>query len=74
MKPRVMVELGTYVGYSAVRWASSLPEGGRLWSIDPEPAAQESAALILRHAGLEERVSWSNLTLPLTLPLPLPLI
>ena len=62
-----MVELGTYVGYSAVRWASLLPEGGRLWSIDPEPAAQESAALVLKHAGLEERVSWSNLTLTLTL-------
>lgn len=60
VQPKVMVELGTYVGYSAVRWASQLPEGGRLWSIDPEPAAQESAALVLKQAGLEDRVSLLN--------------
>ena len=60
VQPQVMLELGTYVGYSAVRWASLLPEGGRLWSIDPEPAAQESAGLLLKKAGLSERVRLVN--------------
>jgi len=60
VRPRVMLELGTYVGYSAVRWASQLPDGGRLWSIDPEPAALESAGLLLKKAGLAERVTLVN--------------
>ena len=57
VRPSVMVEFGTYVGYSTVRWAAQLPEGGRLFSIDPEPAAQESAALLLKRAGLADRVT-----------------
>ena len=56
-KAQVVVEFGTYVGYSTVRWASLLPEGGRLYSVDMEPASQESAGLLLRRAGLEDRVT-----------------
>ena len=56
-KPTVVVEFGTYVGYSAVRWASQLPPGGRLWSIDPDPASQAAAGKLLTKAGLRERVT-----------------
>lgn len=56
-RPKVIVELGTYVGYSTVRWASQLEEGARLYSIDEEPAAIESAGLLLRRAGLSDRVT-----------------
>ena len=58
--PEVMVELGTYVGYSTVRWAAQLPAGARLYSIDPERAAQESASKLLAKAGLADRVTLLN--------------
>ena len=56
-KPTVVVEFGTYVGYSAVRWASQLPPGGRLWSVDPDPASQAAAGKLLTKAGLRARVT-----------------
>ena len=56
-QPAVVVELGTYVGYSTVRWAAQLKDGARLWSIDPEPASQASASRLLRKAGLADRVT-----------------
>ena len=49
-QPLTMLELGTYIGYSTVRWAAQLPPGARLWSIDEDPAAIESADLLLRRA------------------------
>ena len=59
---RVVVELGTYVGYSTVRWAAQLDPavGARLYSIDPERAAQESASILLAKAGLTDRVTLMN--------------
>jgi catechol O-methyltransferase len=56
-QPSVVVELGTYVGYSAVRFAAQLQAGAHLWSIDPDPRTQENASKLLEKAGLRESVT-----------------
>eukprot|EP00397_Hematodinium_sp_SG-2012_P036248 GEMP01039113.1.p1 GENE.GEMP01039113.1~~GEMP01039113.1.p1 ORF type:complete len:248 (+),score=37.45 GEMP01039113.1:59-745(+) len=50
------VEMGTYLGYSAVRIARFLPEGARLITVDPSALAFSVATVILEHAGLRDRV------------------
>lgn len=50
------LELGTYVGYSAVRIARLLPPGGRLYSVDPDGDWQGIAAEIVELAGVRDRV------------------
>lgn len=54
--PRLAVEIGTYFGYSAVHIARGLPEGGRLISLELDPALAELARVNLARAGLADRV------------------
>ncbi|KAI8621469.1 S-adenosyl-L-methionine-dependent methyltransferase [Chytriomyces sp. MP71] len=51
-KPKLMVEIGAFVGYSAVRFASLLPEGARYVSFEVDPAAAQTAAEMVEFAGL----------------------
>lgn len=51
-----VLELGAFVGYSAVLMARALPPGGRLVSVEYDPVAAEVAADMVAHAGLAERV------------------
>lgn len=44
------------IGYSAVRIASQLPPGGKLYSIDPNETHVRIARSIIQHAGLSDRV------------------
>jgi catechol O-methyltransferase len=55
-KARRALELGAYVGYSALRIAHKLPPGGRLYSVEFNPANAEIARRILAHAGAHDRV------------------
>lgn len=48
---KLALELGTYVGYSALRVARLLPPGARLVCIDPLEVPQRVALPILEHAG-----------------------
>ena len=50
------MELGGYIGYSAVRIASQIPPGGKLYSIDPNETHVRIARSIIQHAGLSDRV------------------
>lgn len=50
---RKVVEIGTLAGYSAIHLARALPTGGRLWTIEREPAHAEVARNNLRMAGLD---------------------
>jgi len=56
-QPKVILELGTYVGYSAIRMAQRLPVGGRLYSIEFNPDNASIARRIIDHAGLSERIT-----------------
>jgi caffeoyl-CoA O-methyltransferase len=51
-----IVEVGTLVGYSAIRMARGLPPGGKLWSIEYEAKHAEVARANVAAAGLSDRV------------------
>ncbi|MDP6952081.1 MAG: O-methyltransferase [Alphaproteobacteria bacterium] len=55
-QPQTILELGCYVGYSAIRMARKLPEGGRLYSIEFNDANAEIARKVIEHAGLSDRI------------------
>ncbi|MFI1919217.1 O-methyltransferase [Nocardia sp. NPDC020380] len=56
-EPRLLLELGTYLGYSAVRIGRVMPEAARLVSVEFSAPNAEIARAIIAHAGLAERVS-----------------
>jgi caffeoyl-CoA O-methyltransferase len=56
-QPRLVLEIGTYSGYSALSMAQALPDGGRIVSCELDP---DRAAFAQRHiadAGYAERIS-----------------
>ncbi|MBF6331276.1 O-methyltransferase [Nocardia transvalensis] len=56
-QPRLLLELGTYCGYSAVRMGRLLRPGARLVSVEFSAANAEIARSILDHAGLGKQVN-----------------
>jgi catechol O-methyltransferase len=56
-RPKLVLELGTYIGYSALRMARCLPEGGRICSVEFNPANAHLARRIVAHAGASDRVT-----------------
>jgi catechol O-methyltransferase len=55
--PTLLLELGTYCGYSGLRMARVMPAGAHLYSIEFNPANAEIARRIWRHAGVDERLT-----------------
>jgi catechol O-methyltransferase len=55
--PKLLLELGTYCGYSALRTARAMPAGSRLVSIEFNPANAAIARRILGHAGVGSQVT-----------------
>lgn len=53
---QVAIELGAYIGYSAVRIARKLPPGAKLYSIDPNETHVRIARTLVQHAGLSDKV------------------
>ena len=53
---KVALELGGYIGYSAIRIARNLPSGGKLYSIDPNETHVRIARAMIHHAGLSDKV------------------
>jgi caffeoyl-CoA O-methyltransferase len=51
-----IVELGTLAGYSAIRLARALPEGGKLWTVELEPQHARIARENIAAAGLTPKV------------------
>ncbi len=56
-RPRRLLELGTYCGYSALRTARVMPADAHLVSIEFSPANAEIAHRIWEHAGVADRVT-----------------
>jgi catechol O-methyltransferase len=56
-EPRLLLELGTYCGYSALRTARVMPEGARLVSLEFNPDNARIARRILDHAGAGDSVT-----------------
>ena len=55
-RPGTILELGTLAGYSTIWLARALPPGGRLVSLELEPAYAEVARANVAAAGLADRV------------------
>jgi len=55
--PGLVLELGAYCGYSALRMAHVLPPGGRVVSVEASPDNAAVARRVLEHAGVTDRVS-----------------
>jgi catechol O-methyltransferase len=56
IKPRRVLELGAYVGYSALRMARRLAPGGCVFSVEFNPANAAIARRVIAHAGASDRV------------------
>jgi catechol O-methyltransferase len=55
--PQLLLELGTYCGYSALRMAQVMPAGARLCSIEFSPANAAIARRIWSHAGIGDELT-----------------
>jgi catechol O-methyltransferase len=56
-RPTAALELGGYIGYSAIRIARRLPPKGHLYSVERSAENAALARRALRHAGLDGRVT-----------------
>jgi catechol O-methyltransferase len=56
-RPRRLLELGAYCGYSALRMARVMPAEARLFSVEFSSANAEIARRIWRHAGADDRLT-----------------
>jgi caffeoyl-CoA O-methyltransferase len=56
LRPKRILEIGTYTGYSAICLAEGLAPGGELVTIDINASLQEMAIRYFAQAGLGERV------------------
>jgi len=55
--PQLLLELGTYCGYSALRMSRVMPAGARLCSVEFSPANAAIARRIWSHAGIGEELT-----------------
>ncbi len=55
--PQLLLELGTYCGYSALRMARAMPAGARVCSIEFSPANAAIARRIWDHAGVGDQLT-----------------
>jgi len=55
--PMSVLEVGTYIGYSAIRIGRLLSEPAHLWTIEPNPENAELAEANLAHCGLSGQVT-----------------
>ena len=56
MKPRRVLELGTFTGYSTIWMASALPEGGRIDTLEINDELEDLIREAFRRAGVADRV------------------
>ncbi|MBS1644623.1 MAG: O-methyltransferase [Bacteroidetes bacterium] len=57
IRPKRILELGTYTGYSAICLAQGLPEGGMLHTIDINEELAERCQRYWKEAGLEDKIT-----------------
>ena len=61
-KPLNTLELGSFLGYSAIIIAMFLPEAGSLVSVDHDKNSVAASKEIVKYAGLESKVHFINST------------
>jgi catechol O-methyltransferase len=58
VQPKIVLELGAYVGYSALRIARLLPKDGHLYSVEFNPENAKIARRVIEHAGVSQQVTF----------------
>ncbi|WP_425569923.1 O-methyltransferase [Rhodococcus olei] len=56
-RPKVLLELGAYCGYSALRAVRAAPPDARLYSVEISPANADVARRVWAHAGMADRIT-----------------
>jgi caffeoyl-CoA O-methyltransferase len=56
LRPRLVLEIGTYSGYSALSMAAALPEGGRIITCELKDEHADVAERHIAAAGLADRI------------------
>jgi len=57
VQPGLLLELGAYCGYSALRMARMMPQGAQLYSVEFAEANAAVARRIWEHAGVTDRIT-----------------
>jgi len=57
VRPRNILEIGTYTGYSAICLAEGLAPGGHLHTIDSNEEVRDIALKYFQEAGLDDRIT-----------------
>jgi caffeoyl-CoA O-methyltransferase len=57
-KPRQVLEIGTFTGYSSISMALNLPEGGRIVSLDVNEETTAVARRYAEEAGVLDRIDY----------------
>lgn len=58
IKPRQILEIGTYTGYSAICLAQGLQPGGKLHTIDNNEQLEKMTRLFFEQAGLKDKINY----------------
>jgi len=56
IKPKVVVEIGTYTGYSALCWAEGLPTNGIVHTIEINDELETKVRSFIERSGLTDRI------------------
>lgn len=58
IKPKSILEIGTYTGYSAICLAEGLAPGGKLITIDSNEELEDTVRAYIKEAGLEQTIDY----------------
>lgn len=56
IRPKAVMEIGTYTGYSAICLAEGLPNGGEIHTIELDPELEQIASKYFKKAGLDQQI------------------
>jgi len=55
-KPKLILEVGTFIGYSAIRMAWVMPQGGRIITLEINKASAEKAKKNIERVGFSDKI------------------
>jgi caffeoyl-CoA O-methyltransferase len=58
IRPKAILEIGTFTGYSAICLAEGLPDGGKLYTIDINEELEDLVKLYFAEAGIENKIEY----------------
>ncbi|MBX2967488.1 MAG: class I SAM-dependent methyltransferase [Cyclobacteriaceae bacterium] len=58
LRPKSILEIGTYTGYSAICLAEGLAPGGKLITVDSNEELEDTVRAYLKQAGLEQTIDY----------------